>query len=232
MKVLVVNGSPRGEKSSTMCITRAFLEGAGWTDVETIDISKSEINGCRGCFSCWSKTPGKCVIKDSMAEYLPKIVEASLVIWSFPLYACYFPGQMKNFMDRLIPLSLPYMDKSAESGGHPLRYDLSNMQQFYISTCGFWTAEGNYDSIIALFKRGNPEINHKEFSIFTGQGGVFEAGEEAAECTDPYLEIVRQAGKEYAADGISVEVQNALSEPMLPREVYEGFADGSWEIEE
>ena len=232
MKVLVINGSPRSERSSTMHLTRAFLEGAGWTDAETIDISKSEIKGCKGCFSCWDKTPGKCVINDSMSGYLPKIIEANVIIWSFPLYSCYFPGDLKNFMDRMIPLSLPFMDKDAESGGHPLRHDLSQLRQFYISTCGFWTDEGNYDSIIALFKRGNPHVNHKEFTIFCGQGGLFEAGEAAKECTDPYLDVVRRAGSEFAAGSISAEVQHLLSKPILPREEYEGYADGSWQINE
>ena len=232
MKILVVNGSPRGEISNTMNLTRAFLEGAGWANVETIDISKLGIRGCKGCFSCWEKTPGKCVINDSMAEGLPKIIEANVVIWSFPLYSCYFPGDMKNFMDRLIPLALPFMDKNAESGGHPLRYDLSQQRQFYISTCGFWTAEGNYDSIIALFKRGGADVNYKELAIFCGQGGLFEAGEEAKEYTAPYLDIVRRAGKEYAEGGIKEDTQTLLSQPILPRGVYESHADGSWEVNE
>ena len=75
-------------------------------------------------------------------------------------------------------------------------------------------------------------MNYKEFTIFCGQGGVFEAGEEAAEYTAPYLDIVRRAGSEYAKGGISEEVQTLLSEPILPREVYESHADGSWEIEQ
>ena len=29
MKILVINGSPKGENSSTMKVTRAFLEGMG-----------------------------------------------------------------------------------------------------------------------------------------------------------------------------------------------------------
>ena len=229
MKILVINGSPRGKNSNTMNLTRAFLEGAGWTDAEIIDISKSEIKGCRGCFSYWKKTPGKCVINDDMAKYLPKIIEANVVIWSFPLYSCFFPGDMKNFMDRQLPLALPYMDKNSESGGHPLRQDLSHQRQFFISTCGFWTVEGNYDSIIALFKRGGANVNYKELAIFCGQGGLFEAAE-ANEYTAPYLDIVRHAGKEYAAGSISNGVQTLLSEPILPRDVYENLADGSWEV--
>ena len=44
MKVLVINGSPKGEKSNTMNLTRAFLEGAGYNDAETVDVSKLNIN--------------------------------------------------------------------------------------------------------------------------------------------------------------------------------------------
>jgi len=232
MKVLVINGSPRGEKSSTMHMTRAFLEGAGWTDAEVIDICKANIKGCNGCFSCWEKTPGKCVIDDDMKDFLQKFVESDVVITSFPLYSCYYPGQLKIFMDRLIPLSLPFMDKDAESGGHPTRHDLSKVRQFFISGCGFWTAEGNYDAIIKLFERGNPSVNYRDFCIFSGQGELFNVAE-ASEHTKPYLDAIRKAGSEFAKDGkVGAETQTILSQPIFPREVYEKFADGSWDIQE
>ena len=231
MKVLVINGSPRSERSSTMHLTRAFLEGAGWSDAEIIDISKVNVKGCTGCYSCWEKTPGKCIINDDMQALLPKIVEADVLITSFPLYSCYFPGQLKCFTDRMLPVALPFMDKSQESGGHPLRYDMSKQRQLYISTCGFWTTEGNYDSIIALFKRGNPEVNHKEFCIFAGQGGLFGEAELEA-LTKPYLQTVKRAGKEFAEGKISEEVQELLTKPIIPREMYENAADESWEINE
>jgi len=231
MKILVINGSPRGENSATMHLTRAFLEGAGWANAEIIDISKSNVKGCTGCFSCWEKTPGKCVINDDMQHFLPKLIEADVVITSFPLYSCYFPGQLKNFMDRMIPIALPFMDKNAESGGHPLRYDLSKQRQFYISTCGFWTADGNYDSIIKLFERGRDSVNHRAFSIFSGQGGLFGVPE-LEEYTKPYLDAVSKAGKEFAAGEISEETQNVLAQTILPREIYEQGADESWEVQE
>jgi len=229
MNVLVVNGSPRGENSATMHLTRAFLEGAGWTDAQVIDLSKSNVKGCTGCFSCWEKTPGKCVIDDDMQRFLPKLIEADVIITSFPLYCCYFPGQLKIFMDRMIPLALPFMDKNAQSGGHPMRYDLSKQRQFYISTCGFWTADGNYDSIIKLFERGNKSVNHRAFTIFSGHGGLFGLPE-LSEFTKPYLDAVRKAGGQFAAGEISKEMQVTLSQTILPREVYEQGADESWEV--
>ena len=41
MKVLVVNGSPQGERSGTMRLIRTFLEGAGWTNAQPI-LSREE----------------------------------------------------------------------------------------------------------------------------------------------------------------------------------------------
>jgi len=228
MNVLVMNGSPRGEGSCTMNLTRAFLQGADWADAEVVDISKLNIQGCNGCFSCWTKTPGKCVIKDDMTDILPKIIAADVIIWSFPLYSCGIPGKMKCFWDRQIPLALPYMDKDAENGGHPLRYDLSHQRHFFISTCGFWTPEGNYDSIIKLLEHGGGK-NYKDFSIFCGQGELFNVPQ-LKERTDIYLEAVRWAGAEFAKGEISEKTRELLTQPLFPREEFEKMADGSWDV--
>lgn len=227
MNVLIINGSPKGERSNTMNITRAFLEGAKWADAETIDISKYNIKSCSGCYSCWTTTPGKCVINDDMAELLPKIVKANIIIWSFPLYGCFFPGYMKIFTDRQLPLALPEMDESAVSGEHPLRYDLSKQRHFYISTCGFWTSEGNYDSIIKLLERGYSKQDYKTYTIFCGQGELFNIPE-LKEQTSSYLDIVRRAGEACISGNISKEIQDLLSEPLFPKKVFEKMANGSW----
>ena len=70
MKVLVINGSPKVENSNTMYLTRAFLEGADWKDVETVNIASIDIKPCLGCFACWNKTPGKCIIEDDVSGIL------------------------------------------------------------------------------------------------------------------------------------------------------------------
>ena len=238
MKILVINGSPRGENSNSMCLTRPFLEGAGWTDAETVDVSKLNISGCVGCFACWTKTPGKCAIDDDMADVLPKLIGADVVIWSFPLYYYNVPGILKNFIDRQLPLVLPEMSKDVETGGHPNRYDFSKQRHFLISTCGFWTARGNYGSIVEMFNRICGEYRSDGYDmIFAGQGSLFNlqgAPEddpqviELKKLVDPYLEAVRRAGKEFASGKVSAETHALLSEPLLPKEVYEAAADASW----
>ncbi|MDU7337648.1 MAG: flavodoxin family protein [Clostridium sp.] len=105
MKVLVLNGSPKGESSNTMLLTRTFLEGAGWTDAEVINVAKADVKPCLGCYVCWHTTPGKCVIKDTVVEILTKIILADVIIWSFPLYYFSVPGGLKNLIDRQLPLN-------------------------------------------------------------------------------------------------------------------------------
>ena len=228
MKILVLNGSPKGEKSITMELTQTFLDGAQFkADTEIIDVSKLEVKSCLGCYVCWTKTPGKCVIKDDMEEYLAKRIEADIIVWSFPLYCFNVPGGLKNFIDRGLPLKLPFMSPDDERGRHPSRYDLTHQSHIIISTCGFWTAEGNYDSITAMFNRifgiG------KYTNIFCPQSGIF-GKPETKKIVEPYLETVRQAGAEYANGGICEATLAELAKPMLSRNVYEAAADASWDI--
>ena len=54
MKVLAINGSPRGAAGNTECLARPFLEGAeeAGAKFETVYLHRKRINHCLGCFSC------------------------------------------------------------------------------------------------------------------------------------------------------------------------------------
>lgn len=124
MKILAVNGSPRGKKSNTDKFLLPFLKGASkkGADVEEIYLSEKNITGCQGCFGCWIKTPGKCLIKDDMTEELmQKINEADVLIFATPLYFFNMTGQMKIFVDRLLPLFEPFFTMKNGKMGHPRR---------------------------------------------------------------------------------------------------------------
>ncbi|MCK4280311.1 MAG: flavodoxin family protein, partial [Candidatus Thorarchaeota archaeon] len=62
MKILVFNASPRKERGTTNILLDTFIEGASETKAEIAKhhVVDLDINGCRGCFTCWWKTPGKC----------------------------------------------------------------------------------------------------------------------------------------------------------------------------
>ena len=231
MNILLINGSPKGKRSNTYRLSREFVEGvseAADSVCEELTVSDMDIRPCLGCFSCWSKTEGECVVKDDMKTVLDKLLWADIVIWSFGLYYFNVPGKLKTLIDRQLPLALPFMVSESETGSHPSRYDMSGKRHVIISTCGFYTAEGNYDSVNAMFDHFLGKNNYE--SICCGQGELFRVPE-LHERTDAYLLCVKQAGKEFAQGGIKTETKNRLNELLFPREVFEEMADASWGIE-
>lgn len=228
MKLLVINGSPKGKRSNTLHLTNAFLEGMGQKEVRECAVSQLNIKPCLGCFSCWNKTPGKCCISDDMPAVLENMLWADVILWSFPLYYFGIPGGLKNLIDRQLPMVMPFMSGGAEYGGHPSRYDMSGKRHVVISTCGFYTAKGNYDGVTAVFDHLCGKGNYT--AIFCGQGELFRV-RELNQRTGEYLENVKEAGREFVTGGISRETREKLEALLYPREVFEAMADASWGVE-
>lgn len=239
MRILVINGSPKGKKSNSYKLASAFLEGlraetecAGEeVQVEELQVGRMEIKPCLGCFSCWEKTPGTCCIQDDMQQVIEKLLWADVTIWSFPLYYYTVPGGLKTLIDRQLPMVLPFMTEREDgtgNGSHPPRYDMSGKKTVVISTCGFYTAEGNYDGVYSLFDHMCGK--GKYTAVFCGQGELFRVPE-LSKRTGEYLEHVKNAGREYAQGGISEETFRELQQLLYPKEVFERMADASWGID-
>ena len=125
MKVLALNSSPRtGDVSKTEIMLNCLTEGmrdAG-ADVEIINLRKKDIKYCIGCFTCWTKTPGKCVINDDMTnEIFPKFMASDLCVLASPLYHYTFNAQMKTFIERTLPFVQPFFVEQDGVTRHPIR---------------------------------------------------------------------------------------------------------------
>lgn len=91
---------------------------------EEIAIGREDLTFCMGCFGCWIKTPGECVIKDLVAQINEKYVSADVVIYLCPVVFGQFSANMKNALDRWIPNVLPFFEKRPDGSTiHPTRYD-------------------------------------------------------------------------------------------------------------
>ncbi len=166
MNILLINGSPKGSKSNTYRLTTAFLDGIKQERqdicMKELSVSSMNIKPCLGCFSCWNRTPGHCCIQDDMPQVIEDILWADITIWSFPLYYFTVPGSLKNLIDRQLPMLLPFMEEregQIGNGNHPYRYDMSGKSTVVISTCGFYTAEGNYDRLLCFFQFPNLRLH-------------------------------------------------------------------------
>ena len=231
MKILAINGSPKGERSNTWQLAKAFIEGlnhAGENELREVAVNQLEIKPCLGCFACWNKTPGSCCLRDDMASVIENMLWADVILWSFPLYYFSVPGPLKNLMDRQLPMVLPFMTADSESGGHPPRFDMRQKRHVVISTCGFYTAVGNYEGVTAMFDHICGK--GKYTSVFCGQGELFRV-KELHDSTGEYLRYVKDAGWEFAGEGITSATRKKLDTLLFPREVFEAMADASWGVD-
>lgn len=230
MRILIINGSPKGKNSNSLRVTQAFVAGLASEkdEVETIDVEKSNIRGCLGCFHCWGATPGKCVIRDDMnALREEKFNIADVLIWSFPLYAYGIPGKLKCFLDRLLPNKHPEIYEDADGQPyHPDRYDKSKQLHVLISTAGFFTAEKIYDSVTEMFRLCNGD--RLRAMIYCAQGGLMDDAS-ANPLTEPYLAAVKKAGAEFAASGrITEATEKELRAPLLNKDDYMKACNAHW----
>ena len=101
MHILAINGSPRGEESSTRKLLLAACEGAGaeGADTTTFDISEMDIGFCTGCGSCYQT--GHCFQNDDFEVVYHYLTTSEGVIFSSPVYINSVTAQLKTFFDRL-----------------------------------------------------------------------------------------------------------------------------------
>ncbi len=218
MKILVLNGSPK-KKSDTMHLTNAFVKGIEkhGHDVEIINVIEKEIKPCLGCFACWKNLDGKCIQKDSQNEILAKIVEADVIIWSFPLYCYSMPSHLKAVSDRTIPLAKMSMKEENGAVVHDTLFDLSQKSYVVISGCGFPDWNGNFDGLKLQCKN----MFGEELTMICVPETPMLNEPSAMPLTQPLLQKFEAAGEEYAqAKMLSDETISALETPMLPNEVY------------
>ena len=78
-------------------------------EIKYIDLSSLKITNCVGCFGCWTKTPGKCVIRDDGTKVYPYIAKSNTIIYvSHVKYGCY-DTVMKTMLERAIPIQQAFI---------------------------------------------------------------------------------------------------------------------------
>lgn len=82
MTISAFNGSPKADRGNTHVMASALLEGAAEAGVSTENVllARHKIVHCIGCFTCWTKTSGKCALKDDMDGLLKLYMTSDIVI--------------------------------------------------------------------------------------------------------------------------------------------------------
>lgn len=87
-----------------------------------LDLEKTSVKDCRGCWSCWLKTPGICIHKD-LDEFYRSYLAADRVIIFSKVTQGFVSGNLKTLFDRMIPLFLPYITYKTGESMHLPRYE-------------------------------------------------------------------------------------------------------------
>ena len=219
MKILVLNGSPKRDKSDTLVMTRAFLAGmeeAGAQQIHIRHAINEHIKPCMGCFACMHNG-GACIHDDDMKGILEEILDSDLLLFSFPLYCYGMPAPLKAIVDRVLPLSSMAMEKVGDRYEHVGQADFARLRYLMISGCGFPNSRQNYEPAVAQFKLLFPEGH----TILTVPESPMFNVPQAAVVTESRLALLKEAGRQYAETGtIEAGLLQQISSPMIPEEQY------------
>ncbi len=228
LKVMVINSSLRGGgQSRTELMLTHLVKGmreAG-AEVEVVNLRIKKIKYCIGCFTCMTKTPGKCVLNDDMTEELfPKWLESDLVVYGTPLFHHTVNAPMKTFIERTWPVCLPFFEKHSDGRWHhPLRYKPPTA--VLLSVCGFFDESAfGAMSHYANFLWGKNLIAeiYRPAGMDMTQPGFEEKRRDV-------LEATRQAGHELIESRkISPETMARITQPLSHAETIAEISNLYW----
>jgi multimeric flavodoxin WrbA len=149
MRALVLDGSREGDSLTPVAVLGMTSALAGRADfVELVKPRELAIAPCAGCFGCWTRTPGECVIKDDARDVVGSYVRSDLVVYVTPVTFGGYSSQLKKLLDRIILSVLdPRFTVVDGEVHHRLRY------RRYPKTVGFGTLPSPDPDAERLFAR-------------------------------------------------------------------------------
>jgi multimeric flavodoxin WrbA len=225
MKITIFYGSIHKTKGNTYVIINEFIEGAkeAGAKVEVVLLAEKEINNCIACVKCWTKTPGKCALKDDMAGLLNKFMQSDLVVMATPVYIYNVTGIMKTFLDRMMPIIDPHLVKM-ENGDivHFKKYD--KYPKLGVIATGGFPEQKCCEFISQYFNRIAADLYSEViFEIYKGEAVLLKAADKIGlgSLLDEYKQNIRMAAKEVVENmRISEGTAQKIDQPFIREEVY------------
>jgi multimeric flavodoxin WrbA len=122
--IAIANGNPDAANASFDVYIQSLADAlrARSRGAQVLQLRDMDIRFCIGCFSCWLKTPGRCVHRDDMEQVLRAYVKSDLFIMASPLRMGFTSSLLKKTHDRLLPVLLPYVTFVRGEMHHKKRY--------------------------------------------------------------------------------------------------------------
>ncbi|MHB8762762.1 MAG: flavodoxin family protein [Deferrisomatales bacterium] len=123
LRAAILNGGPAQGFPDRVAGELAALLRARGSEVQTFVLRDLEIADCTGCFGCWVRTPGECVLADAGREVAREVIRSDLVALVTPVTFGGYASGLKKAVDRFIPLGSPFFTRIEGETHHRRRYD-------------------------------------------------------------------------------------------------------------
>lgn len=121
-------------------------------EFECFDLRNMDINYCCGCWSCWVKTPGRCIQEDEMPRLLKSMINSHLTVFVSPVHMGFVSANIKKVNDKMIPLLHPYIGIFNGECHHIKRYDqYPKLGLILVDRISY--GKDSYDMITSIYQR-------------------------------------------------------------------------------
>lgn len=142
MKTLVINMMPYELEDRVLKIMGDYKKNNPESDIKRVDLNESsDLKSCIGCWSCWLKTPGRCVHKDSIELLYGDYVNSDHIVMLFGTKNGFIDSVGKLLLDRTIPHYHPYIIVEDGECHHVRRYESYPEWHVYYPTDQLTTEE-------------------------------------------------------------------------------------------
>jgi putative NADPH-quinone reductase len=233
MKIIVINAAPRMETGNTQVVLNPFLVGLRQegTQIDIVLLGKKNIKRCAGCFTCYVKTPGKCVHEDDMPALVERVRNADVLLLATPVYLDSMTSLAKTFIDRLVVFLDPHFTTDDQGFVHPLRWQFPK-EMLLLSVCGY-PGLHNFEPLLLHMERMARNF-HSKFSGALLRPAIFSLlmTRKYPDRVSRVIDAIRKAGVEFAKFGrIPADTLNIVAEDICsPQELME-TANAYWDRE-
>ncbi|MCD6326283.1 flavodoxin family protein [bacterium] len=125
MRITILDGDPEALKSKLgQYVEQLQVQlAARGHEVSCIHLRELSFGHCTGCFGCWVKTPGECVIDDDFRNVCRAFVNSDLVIAASPITMGFVSSLLRRANERLLPILHPYIAFKNGECHHIGRYE-------------------------------------------------------------------------------------------------------------
>jgi hypothetical protein len=125
MKITILNGNPDAGNAAFDGYLKRLSDRLVSDDhtVTTFELREMDIKHCVGCFGCWVKTPGECVVADESRDVRRAAINSDVVVWASPVIMGFYSALLKKVTDKFLPLIHPYAVVDQGEAHHLARYD-------------------------------------------------------------------------------------------------------------